>query len=64
VGGQDANLAGRNLVLVLDENGPEPLEVSDDMLVVDDLVANVDRRPVLLQQPFDDLDRTVDAGTK
>jgi hypothetical protein len=64
VGRQDADLTARDLVLVLDEDRPEPLEVPDDMLVVDDLVADVDRRPVLFQQPLDDLDRTVDAGAK
>ena len=34
------------------------------MLVVDDLVADVDRRAVLLEQPLDDLDRSVDAGAE
>jgi len=58
---EHADLPGRNLVLVLDEDRAERLEPPDDVLVVDDLVANVDRRPVLLQKPLHDLDRAVNA---
>ena len=47
---EDADRAGRDLVLVLDEHRAEPLEPADDVVVVDDLVADVDRRPVLLEQ--------------
>src|SRR5262249_55767303 len=36
----------------------------DDVLVVNDLVAHVDRRAVLLEQALDDLDRAVDAGAE
>src|SRR6266550_2503145 len=61
VGGESADLAAWNLVLVLDEDGAKGLEPADDMLVVNDLVAHVDGRPVLVEQPLDDLDRTVDA---
>ncbi len=61
MGGENADLAARNLVLVLDEDGAEGLEPADDVLVVNDLVAHVDGRPVLVEQPLDDLDRTVDA---
>jgi hypothetical protein len=31
---------------------------------VDDLVPDVNRRPIFGQRPFDDLDRPVDTGTK
>src|SRR5919197_799129 len=61
---QNADLAGRNLVLVVDEHGAHPLEPAHDMVVVDDVMADVDRRPVLGEQPFDDLDRAVDARTE
>ena len=61
---EHADLAFGNLVLVLDEHRAESLEPADDVLVVDDLVAHVDRRPVLLEQPLDDLDRAVDAGAE
>ena len=61
---EHADLAGRDLVLALDEDGAEPLEPAHDVLVVDDVVADVDRRPVLLEQPLDDLDRAVDAGAE
>src|SRR3712207_7930695 len=43
----DALPIWRDLVLVLDEDGPEPLEAADDVVVVHDLVADVDRRAVL-----------------
>ena len=49
---------------MLDEDCAERLEPPDDVLVVDDLVAYVDRGPVLLEQPLDDLDRAVDARAK
>ncbi len=64
VGGEDADLARGDLVLVVDEDRAEPLEPLDDVVVVDDLVADVDRRPVLLEQDLDDLDRAVDAGAE
>jgi hypothetical protein len=49
---------------VLDEHGAETLEPADDVLVVDDLVADVHRCAVLLEQPLDDLDGAVDAGAE
>ena len=61
VGREHADLTLGNLRLVLDEDGAELLQPADHVLVVDDLVAHVHRRAVLLQQPLDDLDRTVDA---
>src|SRR5579884_4199079 len=64
VRGEDADLALRDLRLVLDEDGAQRLEPADDVLVVDDLVADVDRRAVLLEQAFHDLDRPVDAGAE
>src|SRR5260370_16610720 len=52
VGGEDADLAFRNLRLVLDEDAAELLEPAHDVLVVDDLVAYVDRPPVPLDHPL------------
>jgi hypothetical protein len=49
---------------VLDEDRAEPLQPADDVLVVNDLMAHVDRWPVLLEQPFYDLDGAVDARAK
>ena len=54
---EDDQLAFGNLVLGLDEHRAARLEVAHDMDVVDDLVAHVDRRPVLLEQLLDDVDR-------
>ena len=49
---------------MVDEDRAEPLEPLDDVVVVDDLVADVDRRSVLLEQDLDDLDRAVDPGAE
>src|SRR5881392_3882853 len=64
MGRKDADLALGDLALVLDEDGAELLEPPHHVLVVDDLMADVDRRAVLLEQALDDLDRTVDAGAE
>ena len=64
VRGEHADLALGDLGLVLDEDGAESLEAADDMLVVHDLVTDVHGRPVLLEQPLDDLDGAVDAGAE
>ena len=64
VGGEDADLARRDIVLVLHEDRAHPLEAADDVVVVHDLVADVDRRPVRRQQLLDDLDRPVDTSAE
>ena len=61
---EHADRALRHLVLVVDEHGAEPFEAAHDVVVVDDVVADVDRGAVLLEQPLDDLDRPVDAGAE
>ena len=43
---------------------PFLLQVVDDVGVVDDLVAHVDRRAERLQRALDDLDRAIDAGAE
>src|SRR5207247_8898453 len=50
--------------LGVDEDGAEPLQPLDDVVVVDDLVADVDGRAVLFEQDLDDLDRAVDPGAE
>jgi hypothetical protein len=64
VGGKDDREAVGNLVEVGDEDGAFRLQAVDDELVVDDLVAHVDRRAVALQRQLDDADRPVDAGAE
>src|SRR5205823_10568307 len=44
------------------EDGAERLEPGDDVRVVHDLLADVDRGAVQLERPFDGLNRAVDAG--
>ena len=62
VRGVDDRRAGRRLRLGLDEDRAARLEVADDVDVVDDLLAHVDRRAVVLERELDRLDRALDAG--
>ena len=64
VGGEDDGRAVGHLVELLDEDGAALLEVGDDVLVVDDLLADVDRRAALVERELDDVDRAVDAGAE
>jgi hypothetical protein len=64
MGAEDGNAAGRDLVELVDEMralGAQPL---DDVAVVHDLVAHIDRRTVFLDRPLDDLDRPLHPGAK
>ena len=56
--------AGRNVVELVDEHRALRAQVVDDEFVVDDFVANVDRRAELRQRLLDDRDGAVDAGAK
>ena len=61
VGAEDERRAYRHVGEVLDEDRALSLEVVDDVGVVDDLVADVDRRAELVERALDDLDRAIDA---
>src|SRR5439155_21584457 len=61
VRGEDDERAFRHVLLGVDEHGAPGLEVAHDMDVVDDLVPDVDRCAVLLEQLLDDVDRADDA---
>ena len=61
---EDGDGVRRHLGEVLDEAGAARFERIDHPLVVHDLVAHVDRRPVFIERAFDDLDRAHDAGAK
>ena len=50
VGAEDHDPAGRHVVGLVDEHGALGAEVLDDGAVVDDLVPDVDRRPVQLER--------------
>ena len=62
VGGEDHGLTGRDLVELLDEDRAARLEVGDDVLVVDDLLADVDRGAVEVERLLDRDDGAVDTG--
>ncbi len=53
-----------HLVEFLDEDRALGLQLVDDMRVVDDLVADIDRAAVRRERAVDDLDRADDAGAK
>ena len=54
----------RDLVELVDEHRAELAQAVDDEAVVDDLVADVDRRSEPLERELDDLDRAVDSRAK
>ena len=64
VGGEDHATPGGHLVELLDEHRAAPGQVGDDVRVVDDVAADVDRRAVPLERPLDDGDRSFDAGAE
>jgi len=59
---EDDRLALRHLGLLVDEDRAAGLEVADDVQVVDDLLAHVDRRSVEVERLLDRLDGALDPG--
>ena len=64
MGAEDGDGAVGYLVDLVDEARAFRSQVIDDLLVVDDLVADVDRRAVDLERPLDDGDGALDAGAE
>ena len=62
VGGEDDGRALGHLVDLLDEDRAARLQVGDDVLVVHDLLAHVDRGAVEVERLLDGDHRPVDAG--
>jgi len=62
VRGEDDRLTLRHLGLLVDEDRAARLEIADDVQVVDDLLAHVDRRPVEVECLLDRLDGALDPG--
>ena len=63
VGGEDGGGAlGDRVVELLDEDRAALAQLRDHVLVVDDLLAHVDRRAVELERALDGLHGAVDAG--
>ena len=58
----DDRRALRCLLLGVDEDRPAHLEIADDVDVVDDLLADVHRRAVVLERELDRLDGALDPG--
>ena len=64
VGAEDRDAARRDLVDLVDEMRPFAAQPLDDMAVVDDLVADIDRRAIFFERALDDLDRPFDPGAE
>jgi hypothetical protein len=64
VGAEDSDRKRRHLGEILDEDGALVLQAFDHVLVVDDLVADIDRRAIFLERALDDLDRPHHARAK
>jgi hypothetical protein len=64
VGTEDGDRVRRDLGQILDKMRAFCLEALDDMLVVDDFMADIDRRPVLLQGTLDNFNGSDDASAK
>ena len=63
MGGEDGGRAlGDRVVELLDEDRAALAQLGHDVLVVDDLLAHVDRRAVELERALDGLDGAIDAG--
>jgi hypothetical protein len=61
---EDRNATFRNLVYFVDEMGAFGAQPIDNVAIVHDLMADIDRWPIFLQRPLDNLDRALDPGTK
>ena len=59
--GEHGHRALGDLGLAVDEDRAALAQRLDDVLVVDDLLADVDGRAVALERPLDRLDRAIDA---
>ena len=57
MGAEDGHGARRHVLQRLDEARAFRLEQFDDMAIVNDLVAHVDRGAMLGQRPLDNIDR-------
>jgi hypothetical protein len=64
MGGEDDRRPVGHLVELVDEDGAPLLQPLDHIAVVDDLMADIDRRPIARQRLLDDLDRAIDAGAE
>jgi len=64
VGAENHRGAGGHLVELLDEHGALAAQLCHHGLVVDNLMAHVDRRAVLLERALDDVDGALDPGAE
>ena len=64
MGTENGHGTGRHLGQILDETRPLGLQRLDDAAVVNDLMADIDRRAIFGQGPLDDFDGPHHAGAK
>jgi hypothetical protein len=61
---EDGHGAERDLVDLVDEDRAPRLQVIDDVMVVNDFMAHIDRGAKSLERPLDDLNGALDAGAE
>ena len=64
MGAEDQGGAVRDLIDLIDEDGPAGAEPLDHEAVVDHLVTDIDGWGEEVQDPLDDFDGAIDSGTK
>ncbi len=64
MGAEHGHGAGWDFVDLVDEDGAPPAQLLDDVVVMNDLMAHIDRRAVLFERAFDDLDGALDPGAE
>jgi hypothetical protein len=55
---EDSNPAVRDFIDLVDKVRPLGAQPVDDVAVMDDLMADIDRRPIFFERALDDLDRS------
>src|SRR5690606_3594333 len=61
MGAEHYGRSGRHFIELFHEYGALAPQIVDHILVVNDFMAHIDRRPMQRERPLDDFDRTVDA---
>ena len=64
MGRKNDGRTGWNLIEFINEHRAHAPQARDNMVVMNNFMAYVDRRPELIESTFDDLDCTIDTGTK
>jgi len=64
MGSENRHRPSRHLAKLLDEAGALRLQRFDDMAVMNDLMAHIDRCAIFIQRPLNDIDGADNSGAK